>query len=140
VTECLTEQSERREYTSGVVSSAREEIALRSEDDACEESQPATLLKREKATEISTPDLRFFLDSVARENYTFVSCFTHVNVAVDGDIDWERRQTQPGKASKQWQHTQGTRSSRSLRCLMMQHPTNIHRCFRECMKQRMLFA
>jgi hypothetical protein len=32
----------------------------------------------------------------------------HVNAASVFDIDWERRQTQPGKASKQWQHTQGT--------------------------------
>jgi hypothetical protein len=53
-----------------------------------------------RARKISLRRLRFSLDSCARENYTFVSCFMHVNAASMFDIDWERRQTQPRQSIK----------------------------------------
>jgi hypothetical protein len=42
----------------------------------------------------------FSLDSSARENYTFVSCFIIVSAASMFSIDRERRQTQPRQSIK----------------------------------------
>src|ERR1700679_2193033 len=62
--------------------------------------------------------MSFFLDSSTRENYTFVSCFIQMKQRRCSTSIGSAGKRNQGKASKQWQHTQGTRSSRSLRCLI----------------------
>jgi hypothetical protein len=84
--------------------------------------------RSEKSRRNFVKNVSFFLDSVTRENYTFVSCFIHVNAASMFDIDWERRQTQPGKASKQRQHTQGTRSSEFPEVFNIQCLKGVYAC------------
>jgi len=74
---------------------------------------------------ISMHKCRFFLDSLTRENYTFVSCFIWMKQRRCSTSIGSAGKRNQGKASKQWQHTQGTRSSRSLRCLI----ANVQACF-----------
>jgi hypothetical protein len=49
---------------------------------------------------------------------------------VDGDIEWERRQTQPRQSINLRQHIQGTHMMRSLKCLTMREMMNVHACLR----------
>ncbi len=55
-------------------------------------------------------ECRFFLDSLTRENYTFVSCFIQMKQRRCSTSIGSAGKRNQGKASKQWQHTQGTRS------------------------------
>jgi hypothetical protein len=85
---------------------------------------------RERGNKISFELLRFFLDSSARENYTFVSCFVSLKQRRCSTSIGSAGKRNQGKASKQWQHTQGTRSSRSLMCLI----ASVQACFVCCVE------
>jgi hypothetical protein len=92
--------------------------------------------KRKFEDEISLRLIRFFLDSSARENYTFVSCFIYVNAASMVNIDRERRQTQPRQSIK----VKATHSGNAIIAFPEVFKRQCSSWFRACRQNSMLFA